>query len=77
MSCFILIQVKLNGGRHVIGVLRGFDPFMNIVLDETVENISTSEKHNIGMVVSLYDIITPLLDNFGQSHLPDDLSYIL
>lgn len=77
MSCFILIQVKLNGGRHVIGVLRGFDPFMNIVLDETVENISTSEKHNIGMVVSLYDIITPLLDNFGQSPLPDNLSYIL
>ncbi|XP_046851241.1 small nuclear ribonucleoprotein G-like [Xenia sp. Carnegie-2017] len=45
------LSIKLNGGRHVIGVLRGFDPFMNIVLDETVENISTSEKHNIGMVV--------------------------
>ena len=50
--CFYLL-VKLNGGRHVTGVLRGFDPFMNIVLDEAIENVSTSEKHNIGMVVSL------------------------
>lgn len=45
--------VKLNGGRHVIGVLRGFDPFMNLVLDETVEEVSGREKHNIGMVVSV------------------------
>lgn len=43
--------VKLNGGRHVTGVLRGFDPFMNIVLDEAIENVSNNEKHNIGMVV--------------------------
>ncbi|CAB3992793.1 probable small nuclear ribonucleo G [Paramuricea clavata] len=45
------LSIKLNGGRHVTGVLRGFDPFMNIVLDEAIENVSTSEKHNIGMVV--------------------------
>lgn len=34
------------------GVLRGFDPFMNLVLDEAVEEVSAQEKHNIGMVVS-------------------------
>ncbi|XP_028391594.1 small nuclear ribonucleoprotein G-like [Dendronephthya gigantea] len=45
------LSIKINGGRHVTGVLRGFDPFMNIVLDEAVENVSSSEKHNIGMVV--------------------------
>lgn len=45
-------SVKLNGGRHVTGVLRGFDPFMNLVLDEAVEEVSAQEKHNIGMVVS-------------------------
>ena len=44
--------VKINGGRHVTGVLRGFDPFMNLVLDEAVEEVSAQEKHNIGMVVS-------------------------
>lgn len=51
--CFNYLLVKLNGGRHVTGILRGFDPFMNIVLDEAIENVSTSEKHNIGMVVRL------------------------
>ncbi|XP_028417022.1 small nuclear ribonucleoprotein G-like [Dendronephthya gigantea] len=46
------LSIKINGGRHVTGVLRApFDPFMNIVLDEAVENVSSSEKHNIGMVV--------------------------
>lgn len=45
--------VKLNGGRVVTGVLRGFDPYMNIVLDDAVEERTSAEKCNIGMVVSL------------------------
>ncbi|KAG9301638.1 hypothetical protein G9A89_016708 [Geosiphon pyriformis] len=43
--------IQLNGGRKVTGILRGFDPFMNLVLDETVEEVTATEKHNIGMVV--------------------------
>jgi small nuclear ribonucleoprotein (snRNP)-like protein len=31
--------VKLNGNRHITGVLRGFDQFMNLVIDETVEQV--------------------------------------
>ncbi|XP_066025070.1 small nuclear ribonucleoprotein G-like [Pocillopora verrucosa] len=46
-----LSRNEINGGRHVTGVLRGFDPFMNLVLDEAVEEVSAQEKHNIGMVV--------------------------
>lgn len=38
----------------MIGVLRGYDAFMNLVLDETVEQ--GQEKHNLGMVVRLYDL---------------------
>lgn len=45
------VTVKLNGGRKVNGILRGFDPFMNLVIDETVEETKTGEKHAIGMVV--------------------------
>ncbi|KAI8970373.1 hypothetical protein BDF20DRAFT_825842 [Mycotypha africana] len=45
------LSLQLNGNRKVTGVLRGYDPFMNIVLDETVEEVSPTEKHNIGMVV--------------------------
>ena len=43
--------VKLNGNRTVTGVLRGFDQFMNLVLDETQEMVSASEQNNVGMVV--------------------------
>eukprot|EP00238_Polyblepharides_amylifera_P012854 CAMPEP_0196597984 /NCGR_PEP_ID=MMETSP1081-20130531/94042_1 /TAXON_ID=36882 /ORGANISM="Pyramimonas amylifera, Strain CCMP720" /LENGTH=73 /DNA_ID=CAMNT_0041923585 /DNA_START=109 /DNA_END=330 /DNA_ORIENTATION=- len=43
------LSIKLNANRHVVGVLRGYDAFMNLVLDETVEQ--GQEKHNIGMVV--------------------------
>ena len=43
--------MKLNANRNVSGVLRGFDPFMNVVLDHTVENVSAHEKNEIGMVV--------------------------
>ncbi|KAB0371054.1 hypothetical protein FD755_017463 [Muntiacus reevesi] len=34
------LSLKVNGGRHVQGILRGFDPFMNL-----------GQQNNIGMVV--------------------------
>uniref|UniRef100_A0A8C3MQ41 Small nuclear ribonucleoprotein G n=1 Tax=Geospiza parvula TaxID=87175 RepID=A0A8C3MQ41_GEOPR len=43
--------LKLNGGRHVQGILRGFDPFMNLVIDECVEMAAGGQQNNIGMVV--------------------------
>lgn len=41
--------MALNANRLVTGVLRGFDQFMNIVLDNTVDEKSHTD---IGMVVS-------------------------
>ena len=40
--------MKLNGNRTVTGYLRGFDQFMNLVLDETIELVRTphSAIHN-------------------------------
>lgn len=46
------MMLKLNGGRTVAGILRGFDPFMNVVIDETVEECRDGTRNNIGMVVS-------------------------
>ncbi|XP_015694719.1 U6 snRNA-associated Sm-like protein LSm7, partial [Oryza brachyantha] len=40
----------LNANRVVIGTLRGFDQFMNLVVDNTVE-VNGNEKNDIGMVV--------------------------
>lgn len=45
------MTLKLNAGRQVTGILRGFDPFMNVVLDETTESCKDGTKNNIGMVV--------------------------
>jgi len=46
-----VLTLKLNGNRKVTGTLRGFDPFMNLVVDDSVEETKTGEKRNIGMVV--------------------------
>lgn len=38
------MQLKLNGNRAVSGILRGFDPFMNLVIDEAYEQLKTGEQ---------------------------------
>lgn len=44
------ISLQLNGGRKVVGVLRGFDPFMNIVLEDSVE-VLDKENKQMGSIV--------------------------
>ncbi|KNC78784.1 U6 snRNA-associated Sm-like protein LSm7 [Sphaeroforma arctica JP610] len=31
------VRVKFNGGREVVGILKGHDPLLNLVLDEAKE----------------------------------------
>lgn len=45
------LSLRLNGNRVITGILRGFDPFMNLVVDEGVEDSKKGEKIPIGMVV--------------------------
>ncbi|XP_034288267.1 small nuclear ribonucleoprotein G-like [Pantherophis guttatus] len=45
------LSLKLNGGRHVQGILRGFDPFMNLVINECVEMAPGGQHNNIGMMI--------------------------
>ncbi|XP_033273540.1 small nuclear ribonucleoprotein G-like [Orcinus orca] len=45
------LSLILNGGRHVQGILRGFDPFLNLVIDECVEMATSGQQNNIGIVV--------------------------
>lgn len=51
------LSLKLNAGRQVVGILRGFDPFMNLVVDETIEECKDGSKNNIGMVVCIIETI--------------------
>lgn len=45
------LLLQLNCNRKVTGVLRGFDPFMNIVLDEAIEERSPEERIPMGLAV--------------------------
>lgn len=37
------IRVKYSGGREVVGTLKGYDPLLNLVLDETEEYLRDPE----------------------------------
>lgn len=56
------MNLKLNGGRTVTGILRGFDPFMNVVIDDTVEECKDGSRNNIGMVVGFNECCFRCLD---------------
>lgn len=44
------VKIKLTCNRYVSGTFRGFDPFMNTVLDNVVDE-SLPDKPSIGLVV--------------------------
>ncbi|KAK4628774.1 Small nuclear ribonucleoprotein G [Fulvia fulva] len=45
------VEVQLNGSRKVMGTLRGYDVFLNVVLDEATESKPNGEKARLGMCV--------------------------
>jgi len=53
------IRVKFTGGREVIGVLKGFDTLLNLVVDEAKEMLrddndqyrQTGESRDLGLCV--------------------------
>jgi len=44
------LSLKLNGGRSIVGTLCGYDPFMNVVLDEASES-RMGQTRQVGMLV--------------------------
>ena len=65
------LKIYLNQDRIIVGQLRGFDAFMNLVVDEVVEVKSAHEKHPIGIVVvrgkSVVEI--EILENFSNNSM--------
>ncbi|KAG5674602.1 hypothetical protein PVAND_004556 [Polypedilum vanderplanki] len=53
------IRVKFAGGRECSGILKGFDPLLNLVLDNTTEYLRdpdepykfSEDTRNLGLVV--------------------------
>jgi small nuclear ribonucleoprotein G len=45
------LQVSLNGSRNLVGVLRGYDVFLNIVLEEAIEIKPNGDKVQVGTAV--------------------------
>jgi small nuclear ribonucleoprotein G len=51
------VDLRLNAGRHVAGVLKGYDQFLNIVLDNAIEirdgknGPGSEEKRELGTIV--------------------------
>jgi small nuclear ribonucleoprotein G len=46
------IYLNVQGGRAVSGVLRGFDVFLNLVVDQAFEELGGGNRKPCGMVVS-------------------------
>ena len=46
--------VHLQGGRKVSGTLRGYDLFLNLVIDDALEETNPAQKHPIGTVVRCF-----------------------
>jgi len=45
------VELHLNGERRVRGILKGYDPFMNIVLEEAHHIKSKDESRKLGTIV--------------------------
>jgi len=64
------LGLQINSGRNLIGVLRGYDPFMNLVIDECVEKMKSGEMRKVGMVVIRGNSVVMLegLDRISWPH---------
>ncbi|XP_024190139.1 probable small nuclear ribonucleoprotein G [Rosa chinensis] len=49
------LQIKLNANRMIVGTLRGFDQFMNLVVDNTVEDDKNGFVNLWNYLVGNYD----------------------
>ncbi|KAJ1906659.1 hypothetical protein IWQ60_009217 [Tieghemiomyces parasiticus] len=45
------LMLQINGRRRVSGVLRGYDPFMNVVLDDAKDETAADAPQDLGMIV--------------------------
>ena len=73
------VRVKFQGGREVKGILKGFDPLVNLVLDETVEFLQdpddpytiTEKTRKLGLIVCRGTIVMLISPVDGMEEIPN------
>jgi len=80
------LSLKMDAGRHIEGVLRGYDPFLNIVLDQVSRVLASrmlstwlmltlpSGTRNCGPAAHAFGIDRKLSLNFSPHPHPPSLS---
>ncbi|RDH16881.1 U6 snRNA-associated Sm-like protein LSm7, partial [Aspergillus niger ATCC 13496] len=67
------VRVKFNGGREVIGTLKGYDQLMNLVLDDVKESMRDDEGNentrSLGLVVARGTIIVLISPADGSEEI--------
>ncbi|TSK53776.1 U6 snRNA-associated Sm-like protein LSm7 [Bagarius yarrelli] len=73
------IRVKFQGGREASGVLKGFDPLLNLVLDGTIEYMRdpddqyklTEDTRQLGLVVCRGTAVVLICPQDGMEAIPN------
>ena len=45
------VLVRLKGGKHIRGKLKGFDQHLNLVLDETEDTTNPENVKKLGLII--------------------------
>ncbi|CAG2120919.1 unnamed protein product [Medioppia subpectinata] len=73
------IRVKFQGGREASGILKGFDPLLNLVLDNTIELLRdpddayklTDDTRPLGLVVCRGTAVVVICPVDGMESIPN------
>nr|XP_008507904.1 PREDICTED: U6 snRNA-associated Sm-like protein LSm7 [Equus przewalskii] len=73
------IRVKFQGGREASGILKGFDPLLNLVLDGTIEYVRdpddqyklTEDTRPLGLVVCRGTSVVLICPQDGMEAIPN------
>ncbi|KAF9890371.1 hypothetical protein FE257_006039 [Aspergillus nanangensis] len=69
------VRVKFNGGREVVGLLKGYDQLMNLVLDDVKETMRDDEGHentrSLGLIVARGTLIVLISPADGSEEIPN------
>ena len=73
------VRVKFSGGREASGILKGFDPLLNLVLDQTIEYLRdpddpyklTEDTRQLGLTVCRGTAVVVICPFDGMEAIPN------